>query len=345
MVKIEALSKVYLTRDGGQIRALEDINLDIPDGEIFGIIGLSGAGKSTLIRCINLLERPTTGRVIVDGRELTALPASELRHARRQIGMIFQHFNLLSSRTVAGNVAFPLEIAGVPRAAARQRVNNLLEMVGLTEKADVYPAELSGGQKQRVGIARALASEPRLLLCDEPTSALDPQTTASILGLLLKINKKLGLTIIIITHEMQVIKETCDRVAVIDQARIVETGSVLDVFTAPRTKTARGFVKSVLNPSIPDEVRPNHSHPPGPPGSRLVRISFIGQSAGQPVISSMIKEYGIHANILFGKIDHIKSTPFGTLTLELIGPPADTEAAIGFLHKQQLSIEVLNEDE
>ncbi|OAT82328.1 methionine ABC transporter ATP-binding protein [Desulfotomaculum copahuensis] len=343
-VKIESLSKVYSTRDGSQIQALQDINLDIPDGEIFGIIGLSGAGKSTLIRCINMLERPTTGRVIVDGRDLTALPSKELRHARRQIGMIFQQFNLLSSRTVAGNVAFPLEIAGIPRTAVRQRVNNLLDMVGLAEKADVYPAELSGGQKQRVGIARALASEPRLLLCDEPTSALDPQTTGSILHLLQEINKKLDLTIIIITHEMQVIKEICDRVAVIDQSRIVEAGSVLDIFTAPQTKTAREFVKSVLNTAIPEEVRQNH-RPPETGESRLVRISFIGRSAGQPVISTMIKEFGVHANILFGKIDHIKSTPFGTLTLELIGPPADIEAAVGFLRRQQLNIEVLSENE
>jgi len=344
VVKLEKLSKVYSTRDGGQIQALEDINLDIPDGEVFGIIGLSGAGKSTLIRCINLLERPTTGRVIVDGQDLTVLPEKELRRARRQIGMIFQHFNLLSSRTVAGNVAFPLEIAGVPRTTARRRVDELLAMVGLAEKAEVYPAELSGGQKQRVGIARALASEPRLLLCDEPTSALDPQTTASILELLREINKKLGLTVIIITHEMQVIKEICDRVAVIDRARIVETGSVLDIFTAPRTKTAREFVKSVLNTTIPEEVR--HSRRPAENGaSLLVRISFIGQSAGQPVISTMIRQYGIHANILFGKIDHIKNTPFGTLTLELLGTEEDIRAAVDFLRGQQLSIEVLNKDE
>ncbi|MBE3587030.1 MAG: methionine ABC transporter ATP-binding protein [Thermoanaerobacteraceae bacterium] len=344
MVKIENLSKVYKTRDGNDITALEKVDLTIPEGEIFGIIGLSGAGKSTLIRCINMLEKPTSGRVIIDGQDLTALPERQLRAARRQIGMIFQHFNLLSSRTVAGNVAFPLEIAGLPRQAIREKVKQLLEMVGLADKAGVYPSELSGGQKQRVGIARALANDPRLLLCDEPTSALDPQTTHSILRLLQDINRQLKLTIIIITHEMPVIKEICDRVAVIDQARIVETGPVLDVFTAPRTPTAREFVKSVWNTAIPEELL--HRHRPAREGeSRLVRLSFIGQSAGEPVISTMIQKYGIHANILFGKIDQIKNTPFGTLTLELLGPPEDISKAIDFLQNQHLTIEVLDNHE
>lgn len=338
MVKIENLSKTFTTKDGKQIQALEDINLVIAEGEIFGIIGRSGAGKSTLVRCINMLERPTTGRVIIDGRDLTAYSDRQLRRARQQIGMIFQHFNLFSARNVAGNVAFPLEIAGQPRRVIQEKVKRSLALVGLSDKAGHYPAELSGGQKQRVGIARALASEPRLLLCDEPTSALDPQTTASILSLLRDINKSLGLTIIIITHEMQVIKEICDRVAVLNQGRIVEAGSVLDIFTAPRHPVTRELIKSVLDPSIPEQVLAGYN-PAGT--SLLVRLSFIGQSAGEPVISRMIHEYNVQANILYGKIDHIKDTPFGTLTLELSGQPDALNAAVAFLQGKQLSIEVL----
>ncbi|OIQ60845.1 methionine import ATP-binding protein MetN [Moorella thermoacetica] len=338
MVKIENLSKTFTTKDGKQIQALEDINMVIAEGEIFGIIGRSGAGKSTLVRCINMLERPTTGRVIIDGRDLTAYSDRQLRRARQQIGMIFQHFNLFSARNVAGNVAFPLEIAGQPRRVIQEKVKRSLALVGLSDKAGHYPAELSGGQKQRVGIARALASEPRLLLCDEPTSALDPQTTASILSLLRDINKSLGLTIIIITHEMQVIKEICDRVAVLNQGRIVEAGSVLDIFTAPRHPVTRELIKSVLDPSIPEQVLAGYN-PAGT--SLLVRLSFIGQSAGEPVISRMIHEYNVQANILYGKIDHIKDTPFGTLTLELSGQPDALNAAVAFLQGKQLSIEVL----
>ncbi|APC09236.1 methionine ABC transporter ATP-binding protein [Neomoorella thermoacetica] len=338
MVKIENLSKTFTTKDGKLIQALENINLDIAEGEIFGIIGRSGAGKSTLVRCINMLEKPTSGRVIIDGRDLTTYSDRQLRRARQQIGMIFQQFNLFSARNVAGNVAFPLEIAGQPRRVIQEKVKRSLALVGLSDKAGHYPAELSGGQKQRVGIARALASEPRLLLCDEPTSALDPQTTASILGLLRDINKSLGLTIIIITHEMQVIKEICDRVAVLNHGRIVEAGSVLDIFTAPRHPVTRELIKSILDTSIPEQVLAGYN-PAGT--SLLVRLSFIGHSAGEPVISRMIQEYNVQANILYGKIDHIKDTPFGTLTLELSGQPDALNAAVAFLHGKQLSIEVL----
>ncbi|MBE3581274.1 MAG: methionine ABC transporter ATP-binding protein [Thermoanaerobacteraceae bacterium] len=338
MVKIENLSKTFTTKDGKRIQALENINLDIAEGEIFGIIGRSGAGKSTLVRCINMLERPTSGRVIIDGRDLTTYSERQLRRARQQIGMIFQQFNLFSARNVAGNVAFPLEIAGLPRRIIQEKVKRSLELVGLSDKAGHYPAELSGGQKQRVGIARALASEPRLLLCDEPTSALDPQTTASILSLLRDINRNLGLTIIIITHEMQVIKEICDRVAVLNHGRIVESGSVLDIFTAPRHPVTRELIKGILDTSIPEQVLAGYKHNGT---NMLVRLSFIGHSAGEPIISRMIREYNVQANILYGKIDHIKDTPFGTLTLDLLGQPDDLQRALAFLQGKQLNIEVL----
>ena len=250
MIEIKNLTKIYTTPTQ-EILALDDVSLRVEKGEIFGIIGLSGAGKSTLIRCINMLEKPTRGSILVGDREITALDKEDLRTARQKIGMIFQHFNLLSSRTVFENEMFPLEIARVPTNQAQRRVNELLELVGLEDRADSYPAQLSGGQKQRVGIARALANEPLLLLSDEATSALDPQTTRSILELLKDINRQLNLTILLITHDMNVIKEVCDRVAVIDDSRIVEVGDVLDIFANPKIPTTRSFISAVMNREVP----------------------------------------------------------------------------------------------
>ncbi|NLW43577.1 MAG: methionine ABC transporter ATP-binding protein [Syntrophomonadaceae bacterium] len=343
MIEIRNLTKIYTVGDQ-RILALDNVSLTVKKGEIFGIIGLSGAGKSTLIRCVNMLERPTHGTIFVDGQEITALSEEELRVARQKIGMIFQHFNLLSSRTVFNNIMFPLEIARVPKKEARQRVQSLLEMVGLTDKADVYPAQLSGGQKQRVGIARALANRPSLLLSDEATSALDPQTTRSILELLRDINRRLGLTILLITHDMNVIKEVCDRVAVIDNSRIVEIGDVLEVFSNPQTPTARSFIGTVINREIPVELlhRPNGDS--GGKTTRLVRVSFIGASAGEPIISSMIRQYDIEANILYGNIDRVKDTPFGNLALELIGSPDMIDSGLTYLRNRGLEIEVLRSD-
>lgn len=338
MIKIENLTKIYST-PSGPLTALREVSLDISAGEIFGIIGLSGAGKSTLIRCINMLERPNSGRITVDGTDLSTLSDLELRKARQKIGMIFQHFNLLSSRTVSGNIEFPLEIAGVPAEGRRKRVTELLEIVGLTDKANSYPSQLSGGQKQRVGIARALANHPSIVLCDEATSALDPQTTQSILALLRQINEKLGVTIVLITHEMEVIKQVCDRVAVIEEARIVETGSVLEILSHPKTDTARTFGQSIM---AADWSASGMSSSSLTPGGKLVQISFIGQSANQPVISRMMRQYPIEANILYGKIDQIKEVPFGHLTLELIGKPEDITAAIGYLTAEGLQVEVIN---
>ncbi|HHW28711.1 MAG TPA: methionine ABC transporter ATP-binding protein [Syntrophomonadaceae bacterium] len=340
MIEVKHLTKIYKT-PSQEILALDDVSLQVEDGEIFGIIGLSGAGKSTLIRCINMLEKPTSGQVIINGVEITALEPHELRTARQKIGMIFQHFNLLSSRNVFDNVMFPLEIAGVPKKEAAERVMELLELVGLADKANAYPAQLSGGQKQRVGIARALANSPELLLSDEATSALDPQTTRSILGLLKDINKRFNLTILLITHDMNVIKETCDRVAVIAESRIVEVGRVIDIFSNPQTSTSRSFINTVMKRDIPEELleQPDSA---APSERRLVSVSFIGKSAGQPLISSMIKKYDVDANILYGNIDRIKDTPFGYLTLELTGPTDQIDEALLYLKSHGLEVEVIN---
>ncbi|MGE5381534.1 MAG: methionine ABC transporter ATP-binding protein [Methylocystaceae bacterium] len=335
MIKIENLTKIYPTPSGPLV-ALRDVSLAINRGEIYGIIGLSGAGKSTLIRCINMLERPNSGRVLVDGVNLSALSESELRSARQKIGMIFQHFNLLSSRTVSGNIEFPLEIAGIAPAVRRKRVGELLEIVGLTDKASNYPSQLSGGQKQRVGIARALANNPDIVLCDEATSALDPQTTQSILALLREINESLGVTIVLITHEMEVIKQVCDRVAVIEEAQIVETGSVLDILANPQTETARTFGQSIMATDLPASGIASDS------GGQLIQVSFIGQRTNQPIISRMMRRYQIDANILYGKIDQIKEVPFGHLTLELLGDPQEVKAAISYLTAEGLQVEVIN---
>lgn len=347
MINITGLKKIFSSR-GGQVAALEDVNLHVKKGEIFGVIGLSGAGKSTLIRCINMLEKPTAGSVIVDGEDITRLSQTELRRTRRKIGMIFQQFNLLWSRTVADNVAFPLEIAGVPKNVRDKKVEEMLALVGLTDKALSYPAQLSGGQKQRVGIARALANDPKVLLSDEATSALDPETTQSILMLLKDINKKLNLTIVLITHEMHVIKEICDSVAVLDRGIIVEQGPVLNLFTNPSTEMARKFINSIVNTDIPDVIKTRQAEllHRGHRNSLVIRVSFIGKAAGEPLISSLVQKFGIQANILYGNIDHIKDTIFGSLTLELLpgNGNQNIESALDFLRSKELQVEVLNQN-
>ena len=337
MIKVEHLTKHYSSRQG-QVTALADISLAIPQGAVFGIIGLSGAGKSTLVRCLNLLEQPSAGRVFVDGQELTALSSRDLRLARQKIGMIFQHFHLLQSRTVAENIAFPLEIAGMHKSEIKARVAELLPLVGLEDKARAYPSELSGGQKQRVGIARALATRPQVLLCDEATSALDPQTTVSILNLLRDINQKLGLTIVIITHEMKVIKEICTDVAVLHQARIVEQGPVEEVFIRPQSAIAKEFMASVFPQELPPELlRELAAHA----DSEIVRISFLGSRASYPIITDLLRHCEVRANILYGSIDHLRSTLFGTLTLELQGTAAQVARARAYLQERGLLVEVI----
>ena len=337
MIHIEGLSKVFKTHKS-EVHALQDVNLDVHTGEIFGVIGLSGAGKSTLVRCINMLERPTTGSILVDNEEITQLDKNALRASRQKIGMIFQHFSLLSSRNVIDNVLFPLEIAKIPEKQALDRATYLLDMVGLTDKIKSFPNQLSGGQKQRVAIARALANSPKLLLSDEATSALDPQTTRSIMELLRYINRELRLTILLITHDMNVVKLACDRVAVMDQGRVVETNDVLELFSRPQSVAARNLVSSVVKKNIPTDLLSLHHNGNG---SCFVNLSFIGASAGEPFISYIVKHYDIMANILYADVDRVKDVPFGSLTLELLGKAGDIHIAIEYLRGQGLEVEVL----
>lgn len=317
MIRFQQVHKSYAV-GGRQVAALHPLDLEIQAGEVFGIIGHSGAGKSTLIRLINRLEAPSGGQLWVDGQDVAALDGDGLRALRRRVGMIFQHFNLLSSRTVAQNVAFPLELAGEPRARIDARVAELLERVGLADQANKYPAQLSGGQKQRVGIARALATGPKILLCDEATSALDPQTTASVLSLLAGINRELGLTIVLITHEMDVIRRVCDRVAVLDAGRLVESGPVTGVFLHPRHPTTRRFVSEA------EHVDENGLHADlAAVHGRILRLTFLGADTYAPLLGRIAREAGVDYNILSGRIDRIRDTPYGQLVVALVGGDAD----------------------
>lgn len=342
MIQLSHIEKTY-DSPSGPVKALKGIDLTIERGEIFGIIGLSGAGKSTLIRCINMLERPTAGKVIVDGQDMTVMSEKELRKARKNIGMIFQHFNLLSSATVYDNIAFPLRLSHTPEAEIKKKVLPLLELVGLADKAHQYPSQLSGGQKQRVGIARALASEPKVLLCDEATSALDPQTTRSILELIQDINRKLSLTVVVITHEMQVIKDICDKVAVIENGVIAEQGTVLEVFTNPQKPITKDFISVLLSNELPAAFRGGEvSKEPLPGAYLLLRLTFIGESADDPVLAGMIRKFPeIEVTMLFGNLDQIKSTPFGRMIIGITGPDAKIQEAIQYLRQQDLKEEVI----
>ena len=341
MIDLSHIEKIY-DSPSGPVKAIKDISLHINKGEIYGIIGLSGAGKSTLVRCINLLERPTSGVVTVDGQDITAMSESQLRQARKSIGMIFQHFNLLSSATVYDNVAFPLRLVNAPKEKIHKKVMELLELVGLANKADQYPSQLSGGQKQRVGIARALASEPKILLCDEATSALDPQTTKAILQLIKDINAKLKLTVVVITHEMQVIKDICDKVAVIDKGVIAEKGRVLDVFTNPQQPITKEFISVLLSNDLPVGFREREvKAEPFPDSLLLIRLTFIGESANEPVISKLIKNFDLEVGILFGSLDDIKDVPFGRLIISLDGSQEEIDKAMSYVEKQELKVEVI----
>jgi D-methionine transport system ATP-binding protein len=340
IVSLESATKVFpARRDSRAVAALDGVDLSVTKGSVLGVIGRSGAGKSTLIRLVNGLEKPSSGRVIVDGAEISALPERELRHARRSIGMIFQHFNLLSSRTAAENVALPLEVAGYDKAAIRERVGELLDLVGLSDKRDRYPAELSGGQKQRVGIARALATKPKVLLSDEATSALDPETTRSILDLLARINAELGLTILLITHEMAVIRSIAREVAVIDNGRIVERGNVFDLFTRPQHPVTRSFLGGeagrALPPHLASRVKPEGTAQ----DQAVVRIVFRGPHATDPVLARLAKDLNIEANILSGAVDEIAGQPFGTLVVGVAQP--SVPSALAFLNRYGLDTEVL----
>ena len=322
IIQIQHLNKTFGTGPTA-VHALEDINLEIEAGEIFGIIGLSGAGKSTLVRCMNLLERPTTGSVLVDGKDLTKLRDKQLRQARQDISMIFQSFNLLMQRTALDNICFPLELIGTKRADAVKRARELLELVGLGNRADAYPAQLSGGQKQRVAIARALATDPKVLLCDEATSALDPTTTASILALLKDLNEKLGVTVVVITHQMSVIEEICSRVAILDGGVVAEQGKVEDIFSNPHTDAARRLV-------YPGGV----SLEQYPAGTHAVRVAFNGGTAYQPLIASLAIDLGVKVNILGADTRNIEGRAFGTMLLGLPDDPNEAAKALSYIRAQ-----------
>jgi D-methionine transport system ATP-binding protein len=340
MIEISHVNKVFY-QGTKEINALKDINLNIQQGTIFGVIGSSGAGKSTLIRCVNMLERPTNGSVIVDGVDLTKLSSKQLSEARRNIGMIFQHFNLLSSRTVFENVALPLELAGKSVSHIEKKVSELLQLVGLSEKRDTYPSNLSGGQKQRVAIARALASDPKVLLCDEATSALDPATTQSILELLKEINRKLNITILLITHEMDVVKSICHEVAIIGDGELVEKGSVGDIFAHPKTELAHQFIRSTLDLSIPDDyqarlqlTRVQGSYP-------LVRLEFTGATVDAPLMSQISRKFNIDVSILSSDLDYAGGVKFGMMVAEIFGDEENDNAAIQYLRDNKVKVEVL----
>ncbi|HDR9055745.1 TPA: methionine ABC transporter ATP-binding protein [Burkholderia vietnamiensis] len=341
MIELRNLSQRF-PGPSGWVDALHNVNLTIPQGEVFGIIGRSGAGKSTLVRTINLLTRPTEGNVVVGGRDLTVLPAGALREARREIGMIFQHFNLLSSRTVFGNVALPLELAGASRAEIEAAVLPLLELVGLSAQKDRYPAQISGGQKQRVGIARALASKPKVLLSDEATSALDPETTRSILDLLKRINRELGLTIVLITHQMEVIKQVCDRVAVLDAGRVVEQGRVIDVFLQPHHEVTRALIGDVIAQELPPALKARVAERMKTGSGHLLRLAFTGTGVDQPILSETIRRYELDFNILHGQIDEIQGQAFGSLAVLAGGEPGKVGQALAFLREQGVVVEELS---
>ncbi|NLL48011.1 MAG: methionine ABC transporter ATP-binding protein [Firmicutes bacterium] len=317
------------------VHALREVSLTIPAGGIFGVIGPSGAGKSTLIRCLNMLERPDSGEVWVNGVLMNELNAKDLRKARKKTGMIFQHFNLLHSRTVFANIAFPLELAGGSRENIKKRVHELAELVGLTDKLQSYPGQLSGGQKQRVGIARALACEPQLLLCDEATSALDPETTVSVLRLLKRINERLKLTIVLITHEMEVIQTICDQVAVLEDGRLQEVGPVVDVFTRPKSPATRRMLRGFLD-YPKDQIEQLE------PGEHtLLQLTFIDRKAHEPIISQLIRTCQVDVNILYGRLDRMKDIPFGMLLVELRGSAEQVTQATKFLQDNQVEVEVI----
>ncbi len=321
MIELKHITKVFPTADG-ELTALNDVNITIHDGDVYGIVGMSGAGKSTLVRCINLLERPTSGQVVIDGKDLCVMPAKELIQQRRSISMIFQQFNLLMQRTCLKNICFPMEIAGVKAADAQKKAKELLEIVGLPDKADAYPAQLSGGQKQRIAIARALASDPKILLCDEATSALDPKTTQDILKLVKDINQRLGITVVVITHEMAVVEEICTHVAILDHGVLQESGTVEEIFSNPQTEAGRRLVYP--NGVVIDQL----------PAANVIRIAFNGGSSYEPLIASLAIDCGVKVNILGADTRNIDGKAFGTMLLGLPTDPEEAAKAMAYIKSQ-----------
>ena len=338
----------HVSKDFGSgekmVRAVRDVSLTIQDGEIFGIIGFSGAGKSTLVRCINLLERPTNGTVVVDGKEMTALSPKELRLARRKIGMIFQHFNLMPSRTVFGNVAYPLQGQGLSKQAIQNKVRKLLKLVDIADKETAYPSQLSGGQKQRVAIARALANDPKVLLCDEATSALDPQTTKAILTLLKDLNQKLNLTIVMITHEMAVVKEICDHVAIMEHGQVVEQGEVFSLFADPKQPITQNFIRTTSNlQKIEELIAEGSLVVQLQPGEVIVRLSYIQKNVSEPLISTLSQRFQISLNIIFADIEIVQDAPIGGTVAILSGEREQITKAMEYLIEKNVGVEVLKD--
>ena len=341
MIRLENISKDFVV-DGKTVHAVKDVTIEIAKGQIFGIIGFSGAGKSTLVRCINLLERPTSGKVFLEDTELTALPYKKLREARQKIGMIFQNFNLMPSRTVYENIELPLKHNGYPKDKRKQRIEELLSLVELSDKGNNYPSQLSGGQKQRVAIARALAGEPKVLLCDEATSALDPKTTSQILALLKKLNQELKLTIVIITHQMSVVKDICDRAAVMEQGEVIEQGYVYDLFSNPKTKLTKSFMETANNfGSFFDILDEKGSLADVADGTHIYLLTYTGDAAGKALMSEIYKKFTVESNILYGNIDYIKGKPLGKLAVNLTGDKDKIEEAVEYIKNSGVQLEVL----
>ncbi|MEC5425261.1 ATP-binding cassette domain-containing protein [Virgibacillus sp. C22-A2] len=344
MILLKDVYKEYGKKKEKKVHALKGINLSIDKGEIFGVVGFSGAGKSTLIRCVNLLERPTSGKVFINGIDLLDLAPKDLRKSRKKIGMIFQQYNLLSSKTIFHNVAMPLILEGKPKEEIKEKVEELLDFVGLGDKTNQYPEQLSGGQKQRVGIARALATDPDILLCDEATSALDPNTTEAVLEVLKRVRDEFKVTILMITHEMNVIKDICDRVAVMENGEIVEQGSVVDVFTEPQTSIAESFVRTVLNTNTPQSVKSfiNDENQIGVGG--FYRVLFKGVSTGAPLLSNTAKHFSIDINVVHGMITELQEKPFGNLIVFLKGDKEEINRAVHYMKSQGVIIKEVTQD-
>lgn len=341
MIELKNIQKVFDTASGN-VHAVNDVTLNIDKGDIYGVIGFSGAGKSTLIRCINLLERPTSGQVIVDGKDLLQLNTKELRESRKKIGMIFQHFNLMRSRTVHDNVAFPLKGSGLSKSEIKEKVKNLLELVELSDKENAYPSQLSGGQKQRVAIARALANDPHVLLCDEATSALDPQTTQSILALLKSLNERLNLTIVLITHEMAVVKAICNKVAIMEHGKVVEKGTILEVFNNPKEQVTKNFINTTTSINkIFDMIETKDPLVSLDHDEVLLRLIYSSGSAEEPLMANLVKSYDVSFNIIFGNVEVLDGNPLGNLVIKLKGEKKNIEAAINYTKAQGVKVEVL----
>lgn len=341
MIRLEHVTKTFQTRDG-DVHAVKDVSLDIAEGQIFGIIGFSGAGKSTLVRCMNLLERPEEGKVIFDGKNLLDLDAAGLRHARQKMSMIFQHFNLMRSRTVYENIALPLRMEKRPKEEIDKKVMELLDLIDLVERRDSYPSQLSGGQKQRVAIARALATDPKVLLCDEATSALDPQTTQSILHLIRRINRERSITVVVITHEMLVVKEICDRVAVMEAGRVVETNDLVPIFINPIEEITRNFINTTNESAkIQELLDTGHPLTQLAENQQLVRLTYTPENAAEPIISRLAEKLGVESSIIFGNIEVIRDEPIGTIVTKMTGSDQQLKDALALCREAGIRTEVM----